>query len=549
MIVSIPGKDREGAEIMTANGVNLDALIPREDFAADSGPSRGTPTGTISIAQLADDSFLAQSLRKPDFQRETTNWTPQKIVDLIAAFLDGDLIPAIILWRSGQYVFVIDGAHRLSAILSWIYNDYGDKARSRAFFENQIPEEQVKLAEQTRSLVEREVQTYESYRDAMRTMAYAEGRMKERLGGLAANSFIAQWVPAVDADGAEKSFFKINQSPTPVDPIEKRILKARHSAAAIATRAINHGGVGHKYWGDFPAATQKEIERLGREIYEALYLPPVGAMPIKSSDVPVGGRGYNSLPFVFDFVNLVNGIGSKDALETDQSGEQTLKYMQAVLKRVQRITTTFPGSLGLHPLVYFYTRGGAFQPIAFLAMSQVVKRLAERNELSRFTEVRRTFENFLMKHKEAFTLIVKRQGAGQRSRPAVEDFLGKIMEGLWAQKTDEQIIESMAIDNRFSFFATPAPVRGTNGKDKDFSASVKSAAFVAELIQNGVRCAICGGLLHRNSMHTDHIVRKIDGGGAHGGNAQVTHPYCNSTYKEARAAIEASEVASVSDLL
>ena len=81
---------------MAATGVNLDALIPREDFAADSGPPKGNPSPTIGIASLAADGFLASSLRKPDFQRETSAWTPQKIVDLIAAYLDGDLIPAII---------------------------------------------------------------------------------------------------------------------------------------------------------------------------------------------------------------------------------------------------------------------------------------------------------------------------------------------------------------------------------------------------------------------------------------------------------------------
>jgi hypothetical protein len=327
-------------EGMSANAVNLDALIPREDFAAESGPARGTPTGTISIAALADDSFLVQSLRKPDFQRETANWTPQKIVDLIAAFLDGDLIPAIILWRSGQYVFVIDGAHRLSALLAWIYDDYGDKARSRTFLDNQIPEEQIKVAEATRKLVAKEIGTYAYYRDAMKSIAYADGSLKDRLGGLAANSFVAQWVPAVDAAGAEKSFFKINQAPTPVDQIEKHILKARSSATAIATRAINHGGVGHKYWGHFNPEIRREVERLGGEINKALYLPPIGSMPIKTSDVPVGGRGYNSLPFVFDFVNLVNGIGTKDPMPADESGAQTLKFMHAVFKRVQQITTT-----------------------------------------------------------------------------------------------------------------------------------------------------------------------------------------------------------------
>ena len=528
---------------MAANFVNLDALIPREDFAADSGPARGSPTGTISIGQLADDSFLAQSLRKPDFQRETANWTPQKIVDLISAFLDGDLIPAIILWRSGQYVFVIDGAHRLSALMAWIYDDYGDKARSRSYFDNQIPEEQVKVAEATRKLVEKEIGTYASYRDAMKTMAYADARLKERLGGLAANSFIAQWVPAVDAAGAEKSFFKINQSPTPVDLIEKHILKARNSAVAIATRAINRGGVGHKYWGNFAPQVQRQVEEIGSSINEALYLPPIGTMPIKTSDVPVGGRGYNSLPFVFDFVSLVNGVGAKDPLVADETGEETLRFLRATLNRVELITTIHPGSLGLHPLVYFYTRSGAFQPIAFLAMSQVMKRLSDADELDRFTDVRRAFEDFLMKHKEAITLIVKRQGAGVRSRPAVESFLELILKGLWEGKADSEIIASMSEDPRFSFFATPAPIREGNSSKRTFSSGVKSAAFVTELLNSGVRCAICGGLLHRNSMNTDHVVRKADGGGSHGGNAQVTHPYCNSTYKERSVALSSRSTA------
>jgi hypothetical protein len=516
---------------MAANGVNLDALIPREDFAAESAPFKGTPTGTISMGLLADD-FFVQSLRKPDFQRETTSWTAQKIVDLIAAFLDGDLIPAIILWRSGQYVFVIDGAHRLSAILAWIYDDYGDKSRSIAFFQNQVPEEQQKLADQTRKLVEQHIGTYASYRDAQRNIEYAAEKIKERVGMMNSNAFIAQWVPAVDATGAENSFFKINQAPTPVDPIEKRILRARNSASAIATRAINRGGVGHKYWAEFSPPAQEEIEKLGKAIYSALYLPPMGGMPIKTSDVPVGGRGYSSLPVVFDLVNLINGIGKKDPMVVDADGSTTISFLKAVHDRVERITTTHPGSLGLHPLVYFYTRGGTFQPVAFLAVTQVVKRLADRGQLDRFTDVRRAFEDFLMAHKEAFTLIVKRQGSGHRSRPALEAFLELALEGLWADKSDAEIIENMADDNRFAFFASPAPIREGGSGRKTFSASAKTAAFVTGLAQSGVRCGICEGLLHRNSMHTDHIKRIEDGGGAHAENAQVTHPYCNSTYKE-----------------
>lgn len=515
---------------MALAGVNLDALIPREDFAAGSAPFKGTPTGTISLGLLKDD-FFVQSLRKPDFQRETSNWTPQKVVELIAAFLDGDLIPAIILWRSGQFVFVIDGAHRLSALLSWVYDDYGDRSRSLNFFQNQIPEEQIRLAETTRRMVQDQIGTYASYVDANRTQ-FASEKIKDRVGMMNSNSFIAQWVPAVDATGAENSFFKINQAPTPVDPIEKRILRSRSSAVAIATRAINRGGTGHSYWERFAPEIQAEVVGAGKTIYDALYLPPMGGLPIKSSDVPVGGRGYSSLPFIFDLVSMVNNIGPKDPLPRDDNGAQTVRFINEVRKRIENITTNLPQSLGLHPLVYFYTRGGAFQPIAFLAVLQVVKRLIDRKKLDDFIRVRRSFEEFLVAHKEAFTLIVKRQGAGHRSRPALEAFLEMALQGLIDGKADDEIIKSMSVDNRFSFFATPAPVRvpdtRANGR---FNREVKSATFVAELVQSGVRCGICGGLLHRNSIQTDHVTRKEDGGDSSPGNAQLSHPYCNSGFK------------------
>ena len=106
------------------------------------------------------------------------------------------------------------------------------------------------------------------------------------------------------------------------------------------------------------------------------------------------------------------------------------------------------------------------------------------------------------------------------------------LEGLWAGKSHAEIILGMSSDNRFRFFATPAPIRaGGNGK-RAFSASTRSAAFISELSENGARCGICNGLLHRNSITTDHIERKADGGGAHASNAQIAHPYCNTTYKE-----------------
>ena len=84
---------------------------------------------------MESSSLTYLTLRKPDFQRETASWEPQVVADLIGSFLDGDLIPSIILWRSPDTgnIFVIDGAHRLGALIAWVQDDYGDKELSRTF--------------------------------------------------------------------------------------------------------------------------------------------------------------------------------------------------------------------------------------------------------------------------------------------------------------------------------------------------------------------------------------------------------------------------------
>ena len=85
-----------------ATRVNLDAIIPRDDFDETVAASRspGTRKDKLSVGDLVLGEFFFGALRKPDFQRETSEWDPLKIVSLIESFLAGDLIPAVILWQS-----------------------------------------------------------------------------------------------------------------------------------------------------------------------------------------------------------------------------------------------------------------------------------------------------------------------------------------------------------------------------------------------------------------------------------------------------------------
>src|SRR5206468_6398356 len=102
---------------------------------------------------------------------------------------------------------------------------------SLEFFGAAISEERRRIAKRTRNLVHKTVSgSYAEYASHRKNPAAAPAEMQQRLSNLGDNSIIAQWVPATDAITAENSFFKINQAATPIDPTERRILKARRSA-------------------------------------------------------------------------------------------------------------------------------------------------------------------------------------------------------------------------------------------------------------------------------------------------------------------------------
>jgi hypothetical protein len=277
-------------------------------------------------------------------------------------------------------------------------------------------------------------------------------------------------------------------------------------------------------------------------------IPPLGGNPLTTLDVPVAGHGYNALPFIFDLVNQANGLDIadsttkkvelKEVLPEDNDGRETLMYLNVVRKRIERITGDTPGSLGIHPIVYFYTRSGLFQPTAFLAISGLLENLAKRNKLNEFTKVRNNFEQFIIHYKEAMSILIHRFGSGGRSTPWLQKYYGEILEGLWASKSLDEIQADFAANQDFAFLTTPRPSgdRPESTQDKrSFSAGTKTAAFFASALPNGTRCGICGALIHRNSVHFDHIEPVSKGGSGDMSNAQVTHPYCDSTYKQRNA--------------
>ncbi|MFC9856909.1 MULTISPECIES: HNH endonuclease family protein [unclassified Streptomyces] len=542
---------------MATHMVNLDALIPREDFEAITS-EQATQTSilstTMKITDLTQDSLMYNVLRKPDFQRETANWTPEKVAELVRSFLAGDLIPSIILWRSptSGNIFVIDGAHRLSALAAWVQDDYGDKHTSMRFFDNVIPNEQKKAAEATRRLIQESVGAYADLGLALRNTDTTPKEKLQLARNLSAFAIHLQWVNG-EAEKAESSFFRINQQATPIDPTELEMIKARRKPNALATRAFIRAGTGHKYWSSFDESIQSEIETLAKDVYDLIFKPNLD-MAIRSADLPVAGRGYSSdsVKMVFELVNFVNKLhpdmwrsevpaakrkGRNQqqiiTLDDDPDGATTLEYMRAVKRTAGRIAGNGPASLGLHPAVYFYSATGRFQPAAFLAATALIQELSEKNRLLKFTDVRKDFEEFLIGYKYFLNQIVRAYGSLQRSVPPILTMYRIVFEAMLEGLEGDAIIARLQENG-----ALRAPVKVLTEDDRinrrNFSAETKNSVFLKAALAEATRCEICRARLHFKSVTVDHKIRKEDGGTGSASNAALTHPYCNSGYKESR---------------
>lgn len=532
--------------------VNLDALIPREDFEVlESTPKPNTVRTTISVRDLQKGEFFFESIRKPDFQRETNEWNINRIVELVRSFVNGDLIPAIILWQSdSKYIFVIDGSHRLSALAAWINDDYGDGEISKTFYGLDILEEQTRIADKTRTMIKNSVGSFKDYQYAAanpdKSPKYAI--RAKALGSLAVQ---LQWVSG-NSDSAEQSFFKINQSATPINTTELRLLEERNEPNCIAARAIIRGGAGHKYWSKFDENKQREIEETAKNISKALFRPPLH-QPIKTLDLPIGGELYASqtLPLILGFVNIVNDISdiqtntkrSEEILEVpkiktseqiaqklEEASITTIMYLEKCSTIAQKINSTNSISLGLHPAVYFYSQNGRYKTASFYAITALMMELNDKTKITNFLKIRESFERILIDYDYLIQQIGRKYRSALNGYPYIKAFYLELINKLSENnKTIEQIIDEILTDKKYTYLKKSIDPVVT--EEKDFSVETKSTVFIKETLKNAPKCKLCHGYIHVNSITFDHIERKEDGGKGNVENAQLAHPYCNNVEK------------------
>jgi hypothetical protein len=289
-------------------------------------------------------------------------------------------------------VFVVDGSHRLSSLLAWINDDYGDGEISQKFYDGNISEEQKKAATEARKLIKEKIGAYKDYESLVSKPAQVDPKKQERVGNFAVGAISLQWVEG-DARKAEESFFKINQKAAPISETEMRLLQARKTPNGVAARAVVRSGNGHKYWSDFSEQKQDEIETVAQEIHQLIFQPKL-SNPIKTLDVPIVGNLSSSdkLELILEFINIVNNISTDNQLGEDSTGDKTIELLKKCKKVAQRINSSDPSSLGLHPIVYFYTQQGKPKIGSFYGVVSLILNLEQTKSWPKLIKVRKDFE-------------------------------------------------------------------------------------------------------------------------------------------------------------
>jgi hypothetical protein len=522
-----------------AQVVNLDALIPREDFLASAGIDAGSVgKSEASRTDLTKGENFYLTLRKPDFQRETAAWSPEVVRDFIKAFIEGDLIPSVICWQSeARLTFVIDGAHRLSAIIAWLQDDYGDGEESIKFYNNSIPDEQRRIADKTRLMVNKSIGTWKDFRAESQNPG-SNPLLTPKARALAHSSIPLLWIKGQDSTKAERAFLTINRSAVQIDPTELKILNARFKPEAITSRAIVRNATGHKYWKEFSSSAQEELEGMAKGIYSSLYSPALNPA-VNTNELPIAGHGYGSqtLPLIFDFVNIANKLPVVDASKTRDvkpvekvapDEAKTLHTMREADSLVKRITGTHASSLGLLPAIYFYSQNARHQPTSVLAMAALLMDMSTA-EFIKFTRVRSSFEDFLIENKPFINQLIGRYGSMAKGYRQQKDYLSFVLNGFLNRKSADAILEEMRNHQTYRFLVKEPP--NTTKKAKAFSGELKNWAFIANSLKNASLCDLCQARLDNKSMQLGHIVDRKDGGLGSGDNAAWEHPFCNSTFK------------------
>lgn len=539
----------------------------------------------LSIKHLYGEDSLSYLLRKPDFQRATWAWTPRDCVDLLESVLTEQVVPSVIMWLSpNNFQYVLDGGHRISVLLAWIKDDWGDGLPFEAYKDRILERDSKRAGEKVRELLRKaSIGPFTEYLAAERR--YKELIKQERTPDLEMDStsldyanlvrrwsgvrigFPILWVKG-DYKRAEDSFLKINRSGRQLSEWETKLVENRSSSFARAVMSIAQVSDAEHCWpkhdpevvanGDL----QDRINSILKKVVDLneLLFTPVYETPIKDLRQPLLATPYTKPEmkpaYVAEVLTIAEGKkGQKPETEAlikkdkDAWVSLIIKNGLTLVENAEDVLSNIygpsPRSLALMPLVYFYNGQGVYVRSLLYGMLYWLNHGSEtRDVLNRkllFTIYRKAFEDVLLDSKEdIIRRIARRIGSGPEvTYPTARYYHGLLElvihhEGKISteefKKEHEDLVEHLGKEkNHESDEEKESASRFYRGR-------MREAVHVRDLLRMFIHCEICGGRYYPGLFtEVDHKRMRSKGGKTTLSNARNTHPFCNNN----REAIEA----------
>jgi 5-methylcytosine-specific restriction endonuclease McrA len=465
------------------------------------------------------------------------------------------------------HIFVLDGAHRLSAIRAWITDDWGDSQKARDY--GYTEDGDLEAAQRMRAAVaaskissyEACIEVWKRYREIVnenkRVGDFLDPK-SESTGKFIYNLNTSlripiQWVTG-DYETAERSFININTGGTPLSDGEVLFLTNRRSPVARAITGIAVNGRKSDLWLKY----RDECDRISTDLYTTILAPSDGPIPQRIADYPLclvkKQKNFDRYQFLQNIVCIaLRGETGDDNLRhivedcADEEEEEvvagkTLETLQEVRRALSNIHGNQPQSLGLYPAFYFYVnRGSQYKDLLFLLFLSWASfgRPGEvDNRKIRFTLARDLFEEVWMLGKDSVYQMLSRRGSGPAriTKRHVETLESLIEHSLEAKNKSQSPVE--VLDKYLKEQDQKIHADFLNQYEKDqkkgrpfgrFSEAVKQQAEALALFHNSTqKCTICGGRVLFGSHQVDHVVQRAKGGTNSPANADLKHPFCNN---------------------
>jgi len=426
---------------------NLEHLIPRSDVDSSENyttPSQSDRRSSFNLTDLEKGQFFYQQLKKPIFQRDTNQWTVERVEKLINTFLDDGLIPAIILWEDVEgNIYIIDGAHRISSLIAWVNSDYG-KENELNDSNHQVIEEY--FNQQIGSYSEIKSSTDEKYKNAKRIIAK--------------RSIAVQWVTG-DYDKVKESFIRINEQGVVITADEKELIENDQLPTSQLSRAILGHGLGQ-----VSNNQNKNTELLFNKFFTPFLSSQLNNYPLCGS--------LNEDFIISKVFNAVKII--------DDGNKLDIKLLES---KVIDVLTLIQDDLNISQKAYFYGATKKFKTNSFYGFIRFAVLLNENPKLSAlFIKNRKKFEEFLVNNERHIQTIARKKRQAKRAYEEVSSYYETLL--ISCENDDYSDLEA-----RYNYLDF-GKIKYQTSKEKSLQKNYET--FISEI----PRCTVCDGFIDGN---------------------------------------------------